>query len=488
MMEYSEREDWITMNDGVRLDVSVCTPAAEAPAGGWPGVLLVHGHGDTACKATMLPEARRMAQRGYVTVCYSVRGQGGSEGLSFHLGPRELFDLQDVIDWVLCETPVHPQKLGVSGASQGGWHAYMAAAHHLAVATVVPQNCYADPTAFVLPNNCLGRWYFTVNTRRRVMTAGMPEMTRQWALSGDWHRIKEWAQVTAPGHFVRRMRCPIFIVFGWDDMGTSPNDVLTMFEDLNAPKKLFLTGGGHGHESSAAATAFLKEQIDRWLDYWLKGEQNGIMDEPPILYARRPSLDRVAIDALPPADVTAQLLYLQDKGKLTADPPTQPAEPANVNNVPLDPDYTLRTALYDNLAGVGRALAREVVTFDGEPYADPVEVLGIPQVQFFMLPNRTFFQVHAELYDLAPDGSATMISRGHYGSRTAEPGRHLTVAFDLRAIGYQLAAGHRLRLAVSNCNTDYVFPYFEPFGARLFHDNAHPSALTVPLRRALNDS
>ncbi len=58
-MASAEREYRVEMNDGVRLDVSVCTPEGDAPEGGWPGVLLVHGHGDTGSKASTLGPARR---------------------------------------------------------------------------------------------------------------------------------------------------------------------------------------------------------------------------------------------------------------------------------------------------------------------------------------------------------------------------------------------------------------------------------------------
>ena len=91
-MAYSEREHWITMNDGVKLDASVFTPEGKQPKGGWPGVLLIHGHGDAGNKTSMYGRARRYAERGYLTVSYSVRGQGDSEGLVFHMGARELFD------------------------------------------------------------------------------------------------------------------------------------------------------------------------------------------------------------------------------------------------------------------------------------------------------------------------------------------------------------------------------------------------------------
>ena len=59
----------------------------------------------------------------------------------------------------------------------------------------------------------------------------------------------------------------------------------------------------------------------------------------------------------------------------------------------------------------------------------------------------------------------------------------MTVRVPLRTIGYLLQKGHRLRLDVSNYDTTYAFPYFEPFYARLFHDNEHPSAIEMPVRR-----
>ena len=174
-----EEETLITMNDGIQLDASVCTPDGSPPEGGWPAVILVHGHGDAATKASSLPRGRRLAERGYVTVSYSVRGQGCSEGLVHHMGAREIWDLQDVIAWTLREQPVHPDRLGVAGSSQGGWHSYMAAAHCSQVATVVPENIFTHFDEFAVHNGCLTKWFMTRTMRRRILTAGLQEMTRQ---------------------------------------------------------------------------------------------------------------------------------------------------------------------------------------------------------------------------------------------------------------------------------------------------------------------
>jgi len=478
--EANHRECWITMNDGVRLDTSIFTPLSEQPAGGWPAILLIHGHGDISCKASMMDRALHYAKRGYLVVAYSVRGQGSSEGLTFHLGAREIFDLQDVIDWILAELPVHPEKLAVCGSSQGGWHAYMAAAHHPQVATVVPENIIANQAELAVSAGCLTRWFFLRTMRRRIMSAGLQDLARQWAISGEWERLQEWLRPTSPRLFVKRMRCPIFILHGWHDMGMPANGVIALYEALSGPKKLYLGGGGHEGQDSAAAATERTQLIDRWLDYWLKGEANGIMDEPPITYVQRPGWDSVPLHAFPTNNADTQVLYLHVDGTLAVNSPTGPTTPSNVNNVPLNPDYTLRSAIYDDMAGVAAALARETITFTSAPLESTRGLLGAPQATFYMLANQSYFQVHAELYDVAPDGEATLITRGHYGTRRAEPGRHVTVTIDCRAIGYRVAVGHRLQLVVSNYDANYVFPYFDPFCVRLYHDQTHPSMITLP--------
>ncbi|MCB0112112.1 MAG: CocE/NonD family hydrolase, partial [Caldilineaceae bacterium] len=338
----------------------------------------------------------------------------------------------------------------------------------------------ADQGELAVSAGCLTRWFFLRTMRRRIMSAGLQDLARQWAISGEWERLQEWLRPTSPRLFVKRMRCPIFILHGWHDMGMPANEVIALYEALRGPKKLYLGGGGHEGQDNAAAATERTQLIDRWLDYWLKGEANGIMDEPPITYVRRPGWDSVALDAFPAGEANGQALYLHVDGTLATQLPRVPATPANVNNVPLNPDYSLRSAIYDDMAGVGAALAREPFAFTSAPLDEDRELLGAPQATFHMLANQPYFQVHAELYDVAQSGEATLITRGHYGTRRAEPGRHVTVTIDCRAIGYQIAANHRLRLVVSNYDANYVFPYFESFCVRLYHDHAHPSQITLP--------
>ncbi len=499
----TKRECWIVMNDGVRLDASVFTPDGDAPEGGWPGVLFVHGHGDAGNKTTLYGRAKRYAERGFLTVSYSVRGQGDSEGLCFHMGPREVFDLQDVISWLLREWPVHPKKLGVVGSSQGGWHAYMAAAHHAQVATVVPENIFTDYAEFAVHNGCLAKWFFTRTMRRRMMTAGLQDMARQWALSGDWFLVREWVRPTSPLIFADRIHCPIFIVHGWHDVGMPPNEVVEMFNLIDAPKKLYLGGGGHDGLDSASAKEVREGLVDRWLDFWLKGEQNGVMDEPAVMYAQRPGWDHVSISSLAEG-VETQTLYLSAKEpeqalpddphatfevwrpqpvrSLITEAPDGPDVHSNIVNRVLDADYGLKEALSDDMDGVPKALVREVIGFASAPLDRALEILGAPIAKLCLMPNRPHMQVVVDLFDVSQGGERTLITRGQFGTRTAEPGQHVMVDIVLRTIGYLVESGHHLLLEVSNYDTVYAFPYFEPFVARVYHDQARASKVEIPVR------
>ena len=487
---FEERDLWITMNDGIRLDTTVCTPVGEQPAKGWPAVLLIHGHGDTACKLSCLPRARRLAERGYLAVAYSVRGQGASEGLCFHMGPRELYDLQDVIDWVLTDLPVHPDRLGVAGSSQGGWHSYMAAAHHDRVATVVPENIFTDYAEFGVMNGCLNRWFLARTMKRHILTAGFQDLARQWALSGEWDLLQEWLRDRSPLLFAERIKCPVFILHGWHDVGMPPNQTLAMFERLRGPKKLYLGGGGHDGQDDPSALAVRETLVDRWLDHWLKGEANGIMDEEPITCAVRPGWDHIEVDS---TALTTDLksVYLHHPGTLGWEAPVTTSVPSNIVNAPIDAGYDLRAALHDDMAGVEAALPRLECCFDTDAVEGDVMILGAPEFRLHLLPNGPAFQVHAELYDVYddPDGEhARLISRGHCGTRTATPGKHVLFEFEGAAIAYRLAAGHRLRLVVTNCNSTFAYPFFHSSCTRLFHDPERASCVELPVReRSVHD-
>lgn len=475
----SETACWLAMNDRVRLDAHTLVPDGPQPDGGWPGVVLVHGHGENGSKATTLARGRELAERGYVVLCYSVRGQGGSEGLSFHLGARELFDLQDVVTWALANLPIHPDRLGVSGSSQGGWHAWMAAAHCPRVATAVPQNIFVDFADFAVSQGALSTWFFTRTMRRRVMSAGLQDLARTWAVDGEWDKLREWQRPLSPNLFTDRVHCPVLVIHGWHDVGMPANDLLEMFDRLRVPKRLYLGGGGHDGQDAESAELARKALVDRWLDHWLKGADNGVMEGPGILYARRPSWAHVGTDRL--TETRRAELFLHEPGVLGPEAPVGPQPNRNVESVGPRRPYGLAEALADDLAGTDDLLPLEVATFDSEPLAEDMDLRGIVRFDLHLLPQRAYFQVHARLLDVAPDGTTELITRGNVADRAAEPGQHRREVIDARAIAYRVMAGHRLRVEVQNHDAAYVVPEYRPWRCRLYCEEGRASLVSLPI-------
>ena len=67
-----------TMSDGTSIAYDVYEPSGSAPAGGRPGVMLLHGLGGS--KDDMAPLAQILAAHGYAVLAYSARGEGTSTG------------------------------------------------------------------------------------------------------------------------------------------------------------------------------------------------------------------------------------------------------------------------------------------------------------------------------------------------------------------------------------------------------------------------
>jgi predicted acyl esterase len=314
------------------------------------------------------------------------------------------------------------------------------------------------------------------------MTAGFQELARQWALSGEWDLLQQWLRPASPLVFVDRIRCPVFILHGWHDVGMPPNEVVALFERLRVPKKLYFGGGGHDGQDQGTVLEYREALVERWLDHWLKSKDTGILEEAPVSCALRPGWDHTQVSDLSAAASGELALYLRAGGRLDAEAPSGPELPANVNNFRTDPSYGLAEALRDDMAGVPAALTREEVVYEGEPLEQDWIILGAPRASLCLLSNRPAFQIHVELYDVDPQGQTPiLISRGHWGTRAATPGHHLRVEIETATIHYRLPAGHRLRAVMTNYNTTFAYPTFEVACTRLYHELGRASVVRLPL-------
>ncbi|HWD05567.1 MAG TPA: alpha/beta fold hydrolase [Amycolatopsis sp.] len=139
-------------SDQVRIDTTTYYPE-KTPA---PAVLLAHGFGGD--KSSVDPQARELAQRGFVVLTWSARGFGRSGGKIGLNGPdAEVADASRLIDHLLASHDVAIRadgkpELAVTGASYGGALSLLLAGTDKRVAAIAPVITYNDLAQGLIPN------------------------------------------------------------------------------------------------------------------------------------------------------------------------------------------------------------------------------------------------------------------------------------------------------------------------------------------------
>jgi putative CocE/NonD family hydrolase len=81
---------------------------------------------------------------------------------------------------------------------------------------------------------------------------------------------------------INRSDVPVYLINGWYDIYARDNFLI--YNNLTVPKKLLVRPTDHAGIESPNSDIDYGAEAHRWFDYWLKGINNGIMDEPPIHY------------------------------------------------------------------------------------------------------------------------------------------------------------------------------------------------------------
>lgn len=93
-----------------------------------------------------------------------------------------------------------------------------------------------------------------------------------------------------------------------------------------------------------------------------------------------------------------------------------------------------------------------VATFDSEPLAGDVTMIGQPRMAAEIAGTGEGLQLNARLYDLFPDGTQVLVDRGvHMLAASSGP-----VVLDLHGNGWRFPEGHRLRLELAQDDDPYV--------------------------------
>jgi putative CocE/NonD family hydrolase len=252
----------------------------------------------------------------------------------------------------------------------------------------------------------------------------------------------------------------------------------------------------------------------RWFDHWLKGADNGVLEEPSIrLFVMGENRWRDE-NEWPLARARYTDFYLHSGGKANSlrgdgglsesGPGEEP--PDSYTYDPQDPVPTrggttlgIAMGVYDQRKIEER---EDVLVYTGGVLASDLEVTGPVSLRLFAASSAPDTDFTAKLVDVRPDGYAQNVAEGVIRARFREslsnptlvtPGAVYEYAIDLWSTSHVFRGGHRLRLEVSSSN----FPRYDrnpntgrDFGidnelraARqtVFHDGRYPSRLLLPV-------
>ena len=496
----SIENEWIPLSDGCRLAARVWMPE-DAESHPVPAIL------------EYIPYRKRDAYRsndeiihpyfaghGYACLRVDLRGSGDSEGLLLdEYLSQELDDAVEVINWV-ANQPWCTGKVGMMGISWGGFNSLQVASLRPPALKAIITSCstddrYSDDVHYMGGCMLVDNFSWAATMFGRMSTPPDPAIVgERWRdmwlerlealplFIETWfkHQRRDayWKHGSVCEDYAA-IQCPVFAIGGWADAYT--NAIPHLLEGLKVPRIGIIGPWSHyfGHEGAPGPKiGFLQEAL-RWWGYWLKGIETGIMDEPMLrawmqqsvipkpYYEERPGR-WIAVPSWPPKDGIRMRCFVLDTRGLVegsgSETPLIVCSPQDTGTAGGSwCPYTDGT----DLPADQRLDDAGSLIFDSLALKERVEVLGFPSITLDLSSNKPNAMVAIRLNDVAPDGSSLRVSYGllnlshlnsHEEASPLVPGKRYRVVVKLGFTSHSFAAGHRIRLAVSNCYWPIAWP------------------------------
>ncbi len=519
---------YITTRDGTRLAADISRPAIggvvteEALPVLWTYSRYHRQFDEGIVNIDSEPALQRLAKHGYVIVCVNVRGGGASfgryEGLFSAPETRDAFD---VIDW-LSKQDFSDGNVGMYGVSYMGITQYMAAStRHPALKAITPENGYFDfydaiRRGGILREDQVESWGKGTQYLDKVRKPAPVDTDTDGSLAAA--AVKEHAtnfdpiaplgaakfrDSTAPEfdwlkdmpssvmQAINESGVAIYHLGAWHDPYTT--DTLLYYRNYQGPQKMAFGPWSHVTNNEAEQAEWIKiygTEMLRWFDYWLKGIENGVMDEPNIHVAEvdtmRESWRWIPLAGFP---IEQRVSYYFDPTAgentdhvLTAQAPEAAAAVEYQVNLDTttgtatrwDSNYGTQVNYPDMAENDSRAL-----TFTTPPMQKDLVIAGIPLVKIYLSASTPDADVYALLEEVDASGRSNYITEGslrvslrkeskapwntldipwHRAYREDQqmlsPGEVVEINFDIMPVVYRVNKGNRLRVAIVGGDKD----------------------------------
>ena len=440
-----------------------------------------------------------LAGHGYAGIRVDIRGTGESGGLLFdEYAKQEQDDGVEVIAWLAAQ-PWCNGAVGMMGISWGGFNGLQIAARRPPALKAIVTICstddrYADDAhymggtlltaglewaSFFFGSMCLPPDPVLVGDGWRAMwlqrLENMPLFFERWLQ--HQRRDAYWKHGSVCEDY-EAIQCPVYAVGGWTD--GYKNAIPRLLERLTVPRKGLIGPWAHGYPHFALPgpqIGFLQEML-RWWDYWLKGIDTRVTDEPMLrawmTESVKPATHHevlpgrwIAEPLWPPSGMTSRRLFLTDEGLLDAAAPLTARAVCSPQTVGKCSGEWVPFGRGRDQAGDQQEDDTCSLVFETPPLDKPIEILGAAIVSLDVASDRPIANLAVRLCDVHPSGESLRVSYGvlnltHRGGHEKPlplaPGERYRVHIQLNDAGSVFPVSHRVRLALSTAYWPMIWP------------------------------
>jgi putative CocE/NonD family hydrolase len=416
-----------------------------------------------------LVDGADLMARGYTFVMVDLRGFGGSTGCLDWVGPGEQADVEAAIEWSASQA-WSTGKVGMYGKSYD------------AVTGLVGNNLEIDSLKAVVAQEPVWNMYNYLFSNKvpRPNVTGTPRAYNSIAtmapMSGDSDRYQENARYEErhpeclsdnlannnepdPDSAYWRARnlaeqaadtdTPLFVTQGFIEPNTKPEDMQRYLDNHHGPERGWLGQWEHvrGNDTNSdgellQGRAGFFDEVMRFYDQYLKGVEPSVQDPA---YAIEDNLGDWRAQPTWPVATTSYHArlgpgqYVDDGGEQAAAAPAAVAGEDDKWDMERAPRIGTLSRAEKKAAKSGAAEESSFWTWS-QPAERAIRITGTPRVT---LRASATGNVMVRLWDVAPDGTATM-----FDENVALLERKGRISFALKSTDWTLAAGHQLGVEV----------------------------------------
>jgi alpha-beta hydrolase superfamily lysophospholipase len=265
------QEVTILASDNTSLACAYIIPDASPPPGGFPGVILFHGLGQS--HADLEPIGAALAQYGFAALACDARGTGASAGKWGLDGPRETQDARDLFTWFAGNPAVSNTQIGAFGLSLGGGAVWNAAVAGVPFKAIVPAITWTNLATALNPSGVPKTGLLGILSEVVPISNWDPALVQiaQALLLGNVTPAVASTEATRSSRpQLHALPVPTLLLQGRHDFLFDMDQAIAAWKLLAGPKRLYLGDLGHPPATNPGAeqTGYVSAAI-AWFAHYL---------------------------------------------------------------------------------------------------------------------------------------------------------------------------------------------------------------------------